>query len=113
MRRIVIEHAYATPCFRRHGCSSYPTRASSNHNHIKSRGHSVTTSICGMQTIWHVRQWGMPFTVARHSMQIPIPHSGARASCRTENLVGSLAIIMAAATLVPCATQTGRPLIVI
>jgi hypothetical protein len=55
----------------------------------------------------------MPFTVAVHSMQMPIPQKGARGSPRTESLQGSLDMIVAAATLVPSATQTGRPLIVI
>jgi hypothetical protein len=110
---VVIEQANAAPCFRCDGRGSYPPRASSHDNHIKSRGHPVTTCISGVQTTWHVRRWSTPFTVARHSMQIPIPHSGVRASCRTEILQGSLTVIMAAATLVPSATQTACPLIVI
>ena len=46
-------------------------------------------------------------------MQMPIPQKGARASRRTENRHGSLAIIIAAATLVPSATRTGWPFTVI
>jgi hypothetical protein len=46
-------------------------------------------------------------------MQMPMPQKGARTSCRTESLQGSLAVIMAAATLVPSATQTDRPLMMI
>ena len=53
-----------------------------------------------------------PFTVARHSMQMPMPQKGARASPRAENRLGSLAIMIAAATCVPSATCTGFPLIV-
>jgi hypothetical protein len=46
-------------------------------------------------------------------MQMPIPQKGARASCRTEKRHGSLAIIIAAATLVPWATRMGLPFTVI
>jgi hypothetical protein len=42
-------------------------------------------------------------------MQMPMPHSGPRGSPRTENRHGSLAIITAAATLVPRATRTSFP----
>jgi len=60
-----------------------------------------------------VRLCATPFTVARHSMQMPIPHSGARASPLTEKRQGSPAIITAAATLVPKATRTFFPFTVI
>jgi hypothetical protein len=46
-------------------------------------------------------------------MQMPMPQNGARASPRTEIRHGSLAAIIAAATLVPSATRTGRPFTVI
>jgi hypothetical protein len=46
-------------------------------------------------------------------MQMPIPQKGARASCRAEKRHSSLAIIIAAATLVPSATRIGRPFTVI
>jgi hypothetical protein len=46
-------------------------------------------------------------------MQMPIPQNGARGSCRTDTLQASSAIIIAAATLVPSATQIARPLIAI
>jgi len=42
-------------------------------------------------------------------MQMPIPQNGVRGSPRTENRHGSLAIIMAAATLVTSATLIARP----
>jgi hypothetical protein len=42
-------------------------------------------------------------------MQMPMPQKGARASPPTENRLGSLAIIIAAATEVPSATRTGFP----
>jgi hypothetical protein len=64
------------------------------------------------QTNWQVRRCATPSTVARHSMQTPIPQSGPRASPRTENRHGSFAIISAAATLVPGVTRTSLPLIV-
>jgi hypothetical protein len=51
----------------------------------------------------------MPFTVARHSMQMPIPQKGARGSPCTENRHGSLANIIAADTLVPSFTRTALP----
>jgi hypothetical protein len=46
-------------------------------------------------------------------MQMPIPHSGPRASPLTENRHGSPAIITAAATLVPRATRSLSPFTVI
>jgi hypothetical protein len=113
VRDVVVEQANPAPRFRSDGRSRYPAGAGPHYNHIEASGHPVTTSVSGVQTTWHVRRWSTPFTVARHSMQIPIPHNGARASCRTEILQDSLAIIMAAATLVPSATQAARPLIVI
>jgi hypothetical protein len=42
-------------------------------------------------------------------MQMPMPHSGPRASPRTENRHGSLAIVTAAATLTPTATRISLP----
>jgi len=63
----------------------------------------------GTQTIWQVLRCATPFTVARHSMQIPIPHNGPLASPVTENRHGSWDIIIAAATLVPSATRTRLP----
>jgi hypothetical protein len=69
--------------------------------------------MCGAQTSWQVRICATPFTVARHSMQMPMPHSGARGSPCTEKRHGSLAIMMAAATLVPAATDTAMPFTVI
>jgi hypothetical protein len=51
-------------------------------------------------------------TVTLHSMQMPMPQSGARASPVTEKRQGPLAIMTAAATLVPAATLTGLPLTV-
>ena len=42
-------------------------------------------------------------------MQMPMPHSGPRASPQTENRHGSPAIIIAAATLVPAATFIDSP----
>jgi hypothetical protein len=59
--------------------------------------------------IWQLRRCDTPFTVTLHSMQMPMPQSGARASPSTENRHGSPAIIIAAATLVPAATCIGRP----
>jgi hypothetical protein len=46
-------------------------------------------------------------------MQMPMPHSGPRASPLTENRHGSPDIIIAAATLVPAATRIGLPFTVI
>jgi hypothetical protein len=45
-------------------------------------------------------------------MQMPMPQSGPRASPRTENRQGSLAIMIAAATLAPSAMRTSLPLTV-
>jgi|RhiMetdeSRZDD1v2_1073273.scaffolds.fasta_scaffold93497_4 hypothetical protein len=49
--------------------------------------------------------------VSRHSMQTPIPHTGARASPLTERREGRPAISTAAAAVVPAATCCGLPLI--
>lgn len=51
--------------------------------------------------------------MARHSMQIPMPHMAARGSPLTDLRQGSLAINMAAATLVLSDTCTTRPFTVI
>jgi hypothetical protein len=64
------------------------------------------------QITWQVRRCGTPFTVARHSMQMPMPQSGPRGSPRTEKRHGSLASITAAATLAPRGTRTCFPLTV-
>jgi len=38
----------------------------------------------GSQSSWQVRVWGIPFTVARHSKQMPMAQSGPRVSPPTE-----------------------------
>jgi len=64
------------------------------------------------QIIWQVRRCGTPFTVAQHSMQIPMPQSGPRGSPLSEKRHGSLAMMTAAATLAPELTRTCLPLTV-
>ncbi len=53
----------------------------------------------------------MPFTVARHSKQIPIPHRAVRGSPRSDFLDTASAIAIAAATVDPAITVTVLPLI--
>jgi hypothetical protein len=67
----------------------------------------------GAQVSLQLRLWGTPLTVARHSMQMPMPQRGARGSPCTEIRLGWRAIMIAAATLAPSATCTGSPLTVI
>src|SRR5215469_18237709 len=72
---------------------------------------SVVISIPGSQTRWQVRTCGTRFTVARHSKQIPMPHSWPRPSPRTERRKHCTpARAMAAATKVPEGTVTSWPL---
>jgi uncharacterized protein (DUF885 family) len=54
----------------------------------------------------------MPSIVIRHSMQMPMPQSGARGAPCTDIRQGSWAIMAAAATLVPGVTRMRLPLIV-
>jgi hypothetical protein len=61
------------------------------------------------QTSMQLRWCGTPLTVTLHSMQMPMPQSGARVSPETEKRQGSSAIRTAAATLAPAAMQTGLP----
>jgi 4-hydroxyproline epimerase len=54
----------------------------------------------------------MPFTVAQHSMQTPMAHSGFRGSPETDLRVATPACISAAAILAPCGTDMSFPLTV-
>jgi hypothetical protein len=101
---IVVEETDALTGFRRDRRRSDATGACANHDEIEGWGHSVTTSMFGAQRSWHVRRCGSPFTLARHSRQIPMPQSGARGSPLTDRLQGCPAIIIAAATLVSSET---------
>jgi hypothetical protein len=58
-------------------------------------------SIAGSQSNWQVRVCEAPFTVARHSKQIPIPQSGPRFSPLMEVRHGRLAMAIATATVHP------------
>jgi hypothetical protein len=108
-RWIVVQKAYTKASFGSDCRSRHPSRARPHHDHVKARRHPVTTSIPGAQISWHVRLCGTPSTVARHSMQMPMPQSGLRASPVVEKRLGSPAIIKAAATQVPAATCTCLP----
>jgi len=92
------------------GCNA--SRTGSNDHHIECRTHPVTTRIPGEHSNWQLRWCGSPSTVTRHSMQIPMPHNGPRASPPTDNRHDAPAIVTAAATLVPGTTWTGLPLTV-
>src|SRR4029077_5826912 len=63
----------------------------------------------GRHKIWQVRQKGISFTVARHSKQIPIPHSGPRISPETDWRQTAPASEMATATIAPEGTRTAFP----
>jgi hypothetical protein len=109
-RGIVVQQADPLPRLGSHrGCGDSAGAGSHSHE-IESGAHPVTTSIPEVQVNWQLRTCVTPLTVKRHSMQIPIPHSGARASPSTENRDGSPAMITAAATLAPWGTCTGLPL---
>jgi hypothetical protein len=62
---------------------------------------------------WHDRTWFTPSTVAQHSMQIPIPHSGPRGSPETDKRQAAPLIMMATAAVDPAGTITGSPFTVI
>jgi hypothetical protein len=71
----------------------------------------VFISIPCSHTIKHVRRNGCPLTVARHSMQMPIPQIGPRGWPRTDDRKAvTPAIAIAAAATVPTGTLTARPL---
>jgi hypothetical protein len=55
--------------------------------------------MAGSQRIWQVRVCCLPFTVARHSKQIPIPQRGPRGWPLTEVRQEAPAIAIAAATV--------------
>jgi hypothetical protein len=107
--RIVIQQANPAPSLSSHRRRRHSARPSAHNNYIEARAHPVTTSMPAAQASMQVRLCATPFTIARHSMQMPMPHSGARASPFTENRQGSPAIITAAATLVPTFTRTFIP----
>jgi hypothetical protein len=90
----------------RHSC-----RARAHNHNIKSR-HPVTTSMPCCTVTWHVRTCGMPFTIAQHSMHIPMAQSGPRGSPETEVRNAIPACNSAAATFKPDGTETRRPLTV-
>ena len=74
-RRIVVDEHDAAACF---GCGcggGDAGGAGANDEDITAR-HPVTTVMPWRAGTWHVRTCGMPLTVARHSMQMPMPHNG-------------------------------------
>jgi hypothetical protein len=91
-------------CGRRHSGRS---RA---HNHNIETRHPVVTFMPSSTAAWQVRTWGMPFTVAQHSMQIPMAQSGPRGSPDTDVRNAIPACKSAAATFEPDGTETRRPL---
>ncbi len=103
---VVIHKADAKAGFSGNSGRGNPSRPSAHNHDIEGPGHSVTTSIPGTHITWQVLWCFRPSTVALHSMQIPIPHIGARGSPRTEIRQGSPAIIIAAATLISVVTRT-------
>jgi hypothetical protein len=111
-RYVVVEKTNTAACFRSHGRRGDSTGSCANNDYFEAGAHPVNTSMPAEQAIWQVRRWGTPFTVARHSMQMPMPQSGARGSPLTEKRHGSLAFVTAAATLVPPLTRILLPLTV-
>ena len=61
---------------------------------------------------WQVRTCSTPFTVAQHSMQIPMAHNGPRGSPDTDVRNAIPACNSATATLDSDGTETRRPLTV-
>jgi hypothetical protein len=110
---IVIEQADAAARFRGDRGSRDSAGTSAYNGNIEGRAHSVATTIPRVQFIKQVRWCGTPLTIARHSMQIPIPQRGPRGSPRAEVRQGSPAATMAAATVVPGCTVRGFPFSVI
>jgi hypothetical protein len=90
--------------------SSQPSRSRANDSYIANqlawRRHGVRISIIGSHTMRQVRVCFTPFTVARHSKQIPIPHSGAKFSAFGSGRARN----KATATEVPAGTRVSIPL---
>jgi hypothetical protein len=106
---IIVNEANAGAMFRcRCGCRH--SGRSRTHNHNIEVRHPVITSMSCSTTAWQVRTCGMPFTVAQHSMQIPMAHNGPRGSPDTDVRNAIPACNSAAATLHPDGTETRRPL---
>jgi hypothetical protein len=88
LRWIIVQQRNTSALARGTYRGSNARRPSADHHHIKlailSSCHGVRTSIPGLHTIWQLRSWGRPSMATRHSKQMPIPQSGARASPVTE-----------------------------
>lgn len=110
-RRVLIQQTHATPVLRGSRRSCHPSRSRTHYEDI-ARNHPVTISIPSRASIWQVRACSMPSTVARHSMQMPIPQRAALGSPPMDVRHGAPLESIAAATLVPGRTRTRSPLTV-
>jgi hypothetical protein len=106
---IIVNEANLGTMFRC-GCRCRHSCRSRAHNHNIETPHPVITSMPCRTAAWQVRTCGMPFTVAQHSMQIPMPQSGPRGSPDTDVRNAIPACKSATATFRPDGTEIGRPL---
>jgi len=110
--RVIVQQSHTRARFSSADRRSYPGWPRAHNDCVEVAIHDVRTSIPGSQSIWQVLRCATPFTVERHSKQMPIPHRGARGSPTIDVRVVIPAIKIAAATVVPDATVNGTPLIV-
>lgn len=73
----VVDEADGAAVFRCGRCCGHSGRTGSDHDYVEV-DHMVGTCIPSSAMNAQVRTCGMPFTVAQHSIQIPMAHKGAR-----------------------------------